>query len=123
MTPHLTRCWQVSAATVIFAGMAISFASPRVAVGILAGGAWNLASLWCLAHLLQAWLGPQRSRRRAIAWLVVKCPVLYGLAYACLRSPQVSVAGFGVGFTLVLVVMLGGFVWGAQRLIATRHGQ
>ncbi len=112
-----------AAALVVMSSVASLWVVPRAAFGIFAGGGWNVLSFWCLAQLLDAWTGPQRSRRRVILWLVVKCPLLYGLAYALVCSPQVSLVGFGVGFSVVLLVMVGGFVWGAQRLIVTRHGQ
>jgi len=66
--------------------------------GVLAGAAWNLASLWCLSRMLAAWLGPRRSSRRALGWLLVKFPLLYVLAFVMLRSGSVSLVGFGIGF-------------------------
>ena len=87
--------------------------SERLFTGIMAGAAWNAASLWCLTHLLRAWLGPTPSRRRALGWLMIKFPLLYLLAFALISNPHVSVVGFGVGFTLVL---LGGLAWYARHL-------
>ncbi|MBI4343349.1 MAG: hypothetical protein HY601_00855 [Candidatus Omnitrophica bacterium] len=73
------------------------------ALGILLGGVWNLASLWCLARLLAAWLGPGHSTRRALGWLLVKFPALYALAFLLWQRRIVEPLWFGVGFTLVLV--------------------
>lgn len=110
-----------------------------LALGLLAGGLWNLANLYCLTRLLTAWLGPprpaghdgrpprlwrsagrgggRRSTRRVVGWLLVKFIALYVLAFALLRLPGVSPVGFGVGFTVVLI----GAVWllalRARRLV------
>ena len=78
-----------------------------------AGAAWNAASLFCLARLLRAWLGPQPSRRRVAGWLLVKCLLLYPLVVLILRHPAISCAAFGVGFTLVLIAAMG---WMLLRL-------
>jgi hypothetical protein len=74
------------------------------AIGFVAGGAWNMASLWSLQRMLHAWLGPLPSRGRALLWLLVKFPLLYLLGLAMLHSPQVSPLGFGIGFTLVFLI-------------------
>jgi hypothetical protein len=105
-----------SAAVVALAAAVAWTLSPRMALGILLGGAWNLASLWCLAHLLGAWLGRPPSRRRALGWLLLKFPLLYALAFAAFRCPSVSVVGFGIGFTVVLVMAIGWFVVSLQRV-------
>ena len=89
-----------------------------ITIGVVAGIAWNLASLWCLSRLLAAWLGPSPSKRRAIGWLLVKFPLLYLLAFALVRGSSVSLIGFGAGFSAVLVVMLAAFALRAQRRIA-----
>ncbi len=34
----------------------------RAAVGVAAGGAWHLVSLWCLTRMLDAWLAPPPAR-------------------------------------------------------------
>ena len=92
-----------------------------VLLGVLAGGAWNLASLWCLRQLVRAWLGPQPSRPRVIGWLLVKFPFLYYLIFLMLRSGVVSSVGFGIGFSVVLAAAMGGLLWRAQRTVA--HGR
>ena len=84
-----------------------------IAVGAAAGAAWNVASLWCLAQLLHAWLGPAPSTRRAVVWLVVKFPLLYGLTFVMLWHQAISVVGFGIGFSVVLVAAIGGWWWKA----------
>lgn len=101
---------------------------PAAAVGILAGGAWNLANLWCLARSLVVWLGPtpsppapsrerRASRWRAAWWFLVKFPGLYGLAVWLLLAPGVSLEGFGLGFSAVLAwAVVAGIVWSQERL-------
>ena len=93
----------------------------RMWIGIIAGGAWNVLSLWCLSQMLAAWLGPKssparseagRARRRAIIWLLVKFPLLYALLFMIVKSPSVSVVGFGIGFTATLLLALG---WQAMK--------
>ncbi len=76
----------------------------NVLLGIAAGAAWNLASFWCLIRLLGAWLGPKPSTKHAVAWLLVKFPLLYALIVLLFRIPSLSPAGFGAGFSLVLVI-------------------
>ncbi len=90
------------------------------AAGVLAGGAWNLASLWCLSQLLAAWLGPQPSRRRAILWLAVKFPLLYLAAFTLLRQPGLSLIGFGVGFSVVLAIAVAALAANARQMV---HGR
>jgi hypothetical protein len=92
-----------------------TLAGAHMALSVFVGGVWNLVNLWCLAHLLNAWLGPQRSRRRALGWLLVKFPLLYAVVFLLLRYSGVSLLGFGVGFTVVLV--------GALTLLAIRSRQ
>lgn len=92
--------------------------------GMVAGAAWNAANLWCLSHLVFSWLGPKPSKRRALGWLVIKFPVLYVLVFAYLTHPAGSVAGFGLGFTLLLASAAVWFAVRAQRLVAVRpHGR
>ncbi len=107
--------WGGTAAGIVLAAAVASIWGAHLGLGLLAGGAWSLASLWCLVHLLDAWLGPKPSRRRAIGWLLVKFPLLYLALFLLLYSSRVSVAGFGVGFTLVLAVALGGLVALSRR--------
>lgn len=92
----------------------------RFAAGLLAGGFWNLASLWCLTQLLDAWLGPRASRRRAVGWLIVKFPLLYLAVFLLLSAPTLSVVGFGVGFTVVLALAISSMAWHSRRLA---HGR
>jgi hypothetical protein len=78
---------------------------PLVA-GVLAGGLWNAANLWCLSKAVRVWLSPQRTRRQQIGWFVVKFPLLYAVAFALLQIPGLSLIGFGIGFTVVLAVVV-----------------
>lgn len=97
------------------AAVAVPIWGGGAALGIVAGGGWNLASLWCLAQLLDAWLGPHRSTRRVIGWLLIKFPLLYAVAYGLLRLPGVSLIGFSVGFTAVLAAAVALLAISAQR--------
>ena len=83
-----------------FAG--VVFGDGRLALGLTAGGLWNMANLFCLGRLLTAWLGPQPSTRRVVGWLFVKFLGLYALAVWLLREPAIHPVGFGAGFTVVL---------------------
>lgn len=92
--------------------------------GVLAGGAWNLASLWCLSRLLHAWLGPQHSRRRVLGWLLVKFPLLYLVAFGLLHTRAVSAMGFGIGFSVILAMAIGRFALRAKSFAApSSHGR
>lgn len=79
----------------------------RVALGILSGGLWSLVNLWCLSHGLLEYLaqGRQHSRWRMAIWLIVKFPLLYLAAIILLGMGKVSAGAFGVGFTLVLMIL------------------
>ena len=120
----LRRVWLWAAAVVAFCAAASLTWSAKGAVGVLAGGVWNLASLWCLVHLLNAWLGPTPSRRRAIMWLVLKFPLLYLLAVGVLLNQRVSVVGFGLGFTIVLLIIVSWFALQVRQITLLRpHGR
>lgn len=96
----------------------------RLIVGVLAGGAWNLASLWCLTQLVRAWLGPRPSRRRALIWLVVKFPLLYAATVLMCYKGMVSIVGFSIGFSVVLAASIVWLWWRAQRMAtAGSHGR
>jgi hypothetical protein len=98
--------------------------SEGLLLGIIAGGAWNLINLWCLARMLHAWLGPRRSQRQAMMWLLVKFPLLYTAVFLLLRHPVVSVIGFGLGFTAVLAAAVIRLALDAQRVpMARSHGR
>ena len=97
---HLFWCL-VSAATGVLGVLS------RGTVLLLIGGAWNLVNLWCLAHLLSAWLGPQPSRRRVIRWLLLKVPLLSLVVLTLAHGSRPLLAGFGVGFSVVLALALG----------------
>ena len=105
----------VIAAVAAIAGVV---ADAEVAMGAVAGGGWNLASLWCLAQLLNAWLGPRASRRLATLWAIVKFPALYLLAFALFQIPGLSPMGFAIGFTAILIAAIGGLMVFSQRLAA-----
>ena len=76
----------------------------RAGIGVLVGGVWNLASLWCLTRLLDAWCGSHPSHRRVIGWLLVKFPLLYLAVILLFVKRAVPLPAFGAGFTIVLVV-------------------
>jgi hypothetical protein len=103
----------IAAAIIALAAACALKPNPTFALGIAAGGCWSLANLWCLAKVLKAWLGV-RSRRRAITWLLIKLAILYPLAIALLSAnPRLS-PGFGLGFSVALIVVIAGFAWNAR---------
>lgn len=135
MTNQTNRAVGVGAAvTGLVAAAAAAVWGPAVGLGLLAGGAWNLASLWCLSRLLQTWIGPPRlagdqsgkgpaaSRRQAVAWLLVKFPLLYGLMFLILRAPNLSLIGFGAGFSLTLLLGLGWLAVHAKPALSRSRG-
>ena len=83
----------------------------------LAGGVWNLASLWCLSRLLAAWMSPTPSRRRVIVWLLVKFPLLYAAVVLLFGAHAVSAAAFGTGFSIVLFVAIAGLMADGRRVM------
>jgi hypothetical protein len=88
----------------------------RVAGSVILGGAWNLASFWCLTRMLLAWAGPERSPRRAVRWLLAKL-ALYASVIALFLLRSVSVPAFGVGFTVSLLAALLAFAMANRRLV------
>ncbi len=117
-------CLLGAAATTAAAALAGLMGECRIALGILVGGTWNLLSLWCLTRLLNAWLGPQHSSRRALGWLLLKFPLLYALIVVAFGHQAISLLGFGIGFTVVLVVALGVLGVSARQAIGARaHGR
>lgn len=99
----LRRLWKVAAGVLVLPVLAATPWGARAALGVFAGGVWNLANLWCLTRLLGGWLSSQRSKRLVVGWLLVKFPLLYAAAFLMLRHPAVSMIGFGIGFSVVLV--------------------
>ena len=112
--------------------------TPPVAFGILAGGLWNLANLWCLGRAFGVWLGAQssaptrRSLQRAIrwrsaGWFVLKFPVLYGLAIGLfLMKPDLSLPGFVLGFSVMLAAALLAHIAHLQHtlhVVPSQHGR
>jgi len=92
-----------SAATACAALLGASWGA-ATALGIVAGGLWNLVNLWCLTRALGVWLKPQPApRRQQIGWFLVKFPVLYAAAFSLVNIPGVSLLGFGIGFLVVIV--------------------
>lgn len=132
-----TLTWSAAAAVLASAAFAGMWGLPS-ALGVVAGGVWNLTSLWCLVHLLNAWLvplpvasaeggsAPRRRpwwRRQGVGWLLVKFPLLYAIAVIVLRVPAVSIVGFGIGFTVVLLVMAVTLALRARHLATPSHGE
>lgn len=117
------RFWLLAAAVLLVAVAASWLVAPRIVIGLLAGGVWNLVSLWCLSRLLNAWVTPRASRLRALGWLLVKFPLLYVLVFLLLRAPSVSLVGFSLGFTAVLAVAMGWCILRSQRMMVPSHGR
>ena len=90
-------------------------------LGVAAGLLWNVVNLWCLAYLLRLWIGEGASKRQVAMWAVVKFPLLYAAAFVLLRHPAVSVVGFGLGFTVVLL-LAGLWTLLSARRLAPHHG-
>ena len=120
----LTRLGLGAAIAVAAAALLASCWSRPTAIGMMAGGAWNLASLHCLVRMLRAWLGAARSTRRALGWLLLKLGVLYPLAIVLIRHRYSSILGFSLGVTIVLFVGIVGFIWPARRFPSIQsHGR
>ena len=106
-------------------GLAVSVAlvalvsGASAAVGVLTGGLWNLLSLWALTQLLSVWLGPDRSNRKVVAWVLIKFPLLYVLAFALLQVRFISSVGFAAGFSIVLIIAIATFAVNAIRMNAS----
>ncbi|MDP3703325.1 MAG: ATP synthase subunit I [Candidatus Omnitrophota bacterium] len=76
----------------------------ETALGILAGGLWNVANVWCLARALGVWLSPKLApRRHQVGWFIVKFPLLYAVLFGLVQLPGISLMGFGIGFLIVIM--------------------
>ena len=115
--------WSLSAAVLVIAALPAWWWGPRVVASMLVGGLWNVGSLWCLSQVLGAWLRPQPDKRRALGWLAVKIAWLAALGAMMLRAPWLSFMGFGIGLTVVLVVVIAGLGLRANFLAAPPHGR
>lgn len=100
--------WSLAAAVLVIASLPAWWWGPRMVASMLAGGVWNVGSLWCLSHVLGAWLRPQPDKRRALTWLGIKLAWLGALAALVLNAPWLSLVGFGIGLTVVLIVVIAG---------------
>lgn len=118
MNRSLAALFLGGVALVLLGAAAASRWNPAVARGILAGGLWNLASVWCLVHLLDAWIGPRPSRTRAIAWALAKFPLLYLAVLGLFYTSAISLVGFGIGFTAILIMAIGWFAWRGRMMAA-----
>ena len=116
----LTSLWLVAAAAVGLAAAVAGVIGGRLALGIAAGGTWNIASLWCLARLLSAWCRPRPSRRQVLGWFFLKFPLLYVAVFSLLRMPAVSLVGFSIGFSLVLFLAVGWVMIRVRRTALAR---
>ena len=121
MTDRIQTTIRRASLIALAAGSAAAAAGwgPRAALGVAAGGAWNLASLWCLARLLKAWMGQHPSRRRVLGWLLVKFPLLYAAILAVFQTRLVPALAFGAGFTLVLLIAVALLAPSARRALAS----
>lgn len=88
--------------------------------GIGFGILWNLANVWCLKRLLGCWTGDNPSWKKAAVWAMVKFPALYATAYFVLRDGTVSLLGFSLGFTVVLIATCATLVARGRRFLMTR---
>lgn len=109
---------KISAAALAVSGAFAFFGwGDKAAIGVLIGGVWHLSSLWCLTRLLNSWLGPKPSRRKAVGWLLVKFPLLYFAVFALFQSKVVPFAAFGAGFSVVLIVAIASLAAGVRRTL------
>ena len=114
----LRRLWPVAASVLVLPVLVALWWGHHAALGVFAGGVWNLVNLWCLVRLLIAGLGPQRSNTRVVGWLLVKFLLLYAVAFQLLRDPAVSLVGFSIGFSVVLVTVVTFLALRTRQLIA-----
>ena len=120
----LRKLWALAASVLVIAALPAWMWGPRAVGSVLAGGLWNLASLWCLSRLLGAWLKPDPRRRVVLGWLALKGALLALLIGAVLCAPWLSFIGFGIGFTIALIVIVASFALHArQRVAGQSHGR
>ena len=121
----LVRAWRLAAIALLFSAVGAWAWHGRLALGILAGGLWNLASLWCLVRLLGAWLGQSPSRQWPVGgWLLLKGVLLCLLVGSMRHAQTLGLIGFGVGFTIVLAAVVGALACETRPLMAGRsHGR
>ena len=157
----LGALWLRAASGLVIAALPGWWWGPRMVGSILAGGLWNLASLWCLTRLLGAWLRPDPSRSRVVGWsphlprdavgnpsldplhkmvsegreigpsgqrqvggwLALKGALLALLVGVVLRAPWLSFIGFGIGFTIMLIIVIASFALRSRQAAGQSHGR
>ena len=104
--PPVHRAIQVALGlSLVGAGAAGAVFGWAIALGWLAGAAWNAANLFLLARLMRM-LKPDEPRRfrRTAFLLTAKFGLLYPAGVWLLWSRSVNLAGFTLGFTAMLAV-------------------
>ena len=62
---------------------------------------------------------PRRSAvLQGVGWLLIKFPLLYGTAWWCFSRLSISLIGFGIGFTLILLAAMAKLLLQARRMVA-----
>jgi hypothetical protein len=107
MTERVSRAglWLGAAAVAVVAVASVRWRL-SIASGVLFGGILGVANLVCLEHLSSLWLNGARSRKQVVWWMIVKGPLLYGLALWGMMSPMSSAVGLALGFSVILVCVL-----------------
>ncbi len=85
-----------------------SLAGPRAAAAFAGGAAWSLVNLGVIGVIVRTVIVPPgrpRARRRLVAALVVKVPLLYGAGAAMLVWGRLPAGWLVTGFTWPFVVL------------------
>ena len=98
---------------IIFAPFLFVYFGASVALGFMAGAAWNIVNVFLLHWVLTTTLSPAAANNEnknkkmwgAIAG-ILKFPVLYGAGYIIIKYTNLSLYGILVGFSLLLIVFI-----------------
>lgn len=92
---------------IIFIPFLFAYFGISIALGFMAGAAWNIINVFLLHKVTSMTVLPPASNRKwGVLAGILKFPVLYGIGYAILRYTQISLYGIMSGFSLVLLIFV-----------------
>lgn len=116
MEPEALRRWLRRAALMVVGlGAAAALAWPAWGRDFIFAGLWSVVNLCAWQGLVESGL-VQRKKSRALAWGVLKLPILFGVGFFYVVNVQdPSISALLSGFHVIFVVLLIQFLWKRAR--------